>query len=182
MKTITLLFLAGSLLASLAVRADPLDDLIAAMRAGTDGDVTPDQRQEILSGPRKQAAADYRLALAALYVSSVKAAIVHPQQHGGWPYRSSFLADPGTRQALAQGLKDKFEAEPDSVLAYAMLCPARFTRDDVWFGSAMAYLKENDGFLFDLAQKELATWQPYIAERLAAEDAAKRAREAAQPK
>jgi hypothetical protein len=177
MKTNALfLFLAaaGLLLRPGAARADQVDDLIADLRSGAVTTVDAAKRDEALKADHAKANEIYANGLAALYLSEIKISILEPEKGGGWPYRSFLIGDIGMRANLTQALTKRFEEKPDSILAFALICPALFARDDGLLSRAESYLKENDPYLYKIEQAKIDhSWRPYITSGLKAEDARK---------
>jgi hypothetical protein len=157
-----------------AARADQVDDLIADLRSGAVTTVDAAKRDEALKADHAKANEIYANGLAALYLSEIKISILEPEKGGGWPYRSFLMGDIGMRANLTQALTKRFEEKPDSILAFALICPALFARDDGLLARAEAYLKENDPYLYKIEQAKIDhSWRPYIASGLKAEDARK---------
>ena len=177
MKTFTFLFaVAGLWLAPLVARADALDDLITGLRSGAITGVDPDKRKAILDAANAEASETYRQGLVALYLWQIKASIADGEHHGGWPYRSFIIMDQYMRKALTAGLTKQFDEAPDSILAYALLCPALYAQDDALFARADTYLKENDAFLRQMQEENLEKyWRPWVKNVLDKEAAAKAA-------
>jgi hypothetical protein len=179
MNAKNILILGGVFLGSvLAARADPLDDLIAGLRSGAVTGVDPVRREEIVKAARLAASEPYNAGLAALYLWQIKASIVDDENHGGWPCRSFIVCDEYMRKALVKALLKQFDEAPDSITAYALLCPALYLKDEALFARAQQYLKDNDQFLSQRSQEQLASfWRGYITGRLAKEDAENKASE-----
>ncbi len=74
------------------------------------------------------------------------------------------------RDGLTKSLKDRFDKKPYSVLAYALICPALYAKDDKLVDQAQSYLKDHDSFLYKLEQAQIDSyWRPYIKDALAKE-------------
>ena len=146
--------------------ADPLDDRIAEMKSGgAAGD--PAKLQNDVQAGLSKAGAVYRTAMVNDYLFQVKASIVDEENHGGWPCRSTLVYTASTRRALTSGLKSRFEQKPDAMVAYALICPAIYAKDDVLLNRALDYLRKNDPFLHQRAQLHMNVfWVPFINELL----------------
>jgi len=164
----------GLMLIPCTARADQVDDLIADLRSGAVTTVDAVKRDEALKADQKKAYEIYSNGLAALYVFEIKVSILEPEKGGGWPYRSFLVLDIGMRGNLTRALTERFEEKPDSMLAFALICPALYARDDGLLGRAESYLKENDPYLYKIVQAKIDhSWRPYITSGLKAEDARK---------
>ncbi|HTQ32103.1 MAG TPA: hypothetical protein VMI53_12910 [Opitutaceae bacterium] len=165
MKMNKFLFALASCLAFCAslVRADRLDDLIAGLRSGAITSVDPDKRAEILKSSGQEALKAYNESMVNLYLWEIKASIVDEENHGGWPYRSFLIYDSVLRSSLTKALKARYEDKPDSILAYACICPAIYAGDDKQVADLESYLKQNDSFLYDREQAGVDKfWRPFI--------------------
>lgn len=164
----TILWSAGFCLVlfSPTARADALDTLIAELRSGSKT-ASAETSQDIVQRSLAGASAAYHDALANSYLTQVKASIVDEANHGGWPCRSSLIYQPSTRTSVTAALKRRFERTPDAMVAYALICPALYAKDEVLLQRALAYLEVYDAFLHQRAQASLPTfWQPFIASAL----------------
>lgn len=170
-KTISwLVFLGCGALGAAALRADPLDDLLAGLRSGAVTQVDPAKRAEILKATGAASAKAFDDAIVELYLWEIKASVVDDEHHGGWPYRSFLVYRPQLRELLTKALKERYEAQPDGLLAFALICPAIYARDARLVESLQAYLKDNDSFLYELQAKRIDEyWRPFIKDVLAAE-------------
>jgi hypothetical protein len=156
-------FCVGAILPSAA--ADALDEAIDGMRKGTP--VGAAIREQIVQRGLSATSSAYFNALADRYVSQVKASIIDEENHGGWPCRSSLIYNTSTRRSLTSFLKSRFDRKPNPVLAYALICPALFAKDDVLLKRAIAYLQTNDPFLHVRAEAQMRDfWSPFIADVL----------------
>lgn len=175
-KSSLFLLLAGGLAfcAPLA-RADQLDDLIAGLRSGA-VTVDPDKRAEILKTTGAAASKSYHDGIVNLYLWEIKTSIVDPDRNGGWPYRSFLVeGDPSVRKNLTKALNERFEAQPDAILAYALICPSIYAGDDKQVESLESYLKDNDSFLYAREQTDVSQyWRPYIKDVLEKETPAEK--------
>lgn len=155
-------FLASGLLAC-TLQADPLDELIGAARRG----VAPSDLAQVRA-TIKSVLADhgqaYDRAVAQLYLSEVKASIIDPENHGGWPYRSFLVMDEGVQaETLLHELKRVYAESPNPTLAYALVCPALYAGDEALVGQLEAYLKRTDPYLHKLEQARVNEfWRPWI--------------------
>jgi hypothetical protein len=154
-------------LLAVPARADQLDDLLADMRRGN-VTTTAAQRTEIVGIALTECGNHYRSAIAQLYLAEIKASLIDPENHGGWPYRTFLLANKTYLQEnLTSELKRMYAAKPDPLLAYALVCPALFAGDDTLVGQVEAYLKDKDPFLYQREQTEVDKfWRPYIQAEL----------------
>lgn len=157
--------LAGGLVA-LSLKADPLDELIGAARRG----VAPTDMAQVratIQSVLGRAGQAYDKAVAQLYLSEVKASIIDPENHGGWPYRSFIVMDEGSlSRDLIEELKRAFGENPDPILAYALVCPALYAGDEALVGKAEAYLRTADPYLYKLEQSQVNPyWRPWIKQK-----------------
>lgn len=145
------------------VYADPLDDLIADRKSGVTR-IDPAQQQATVQAGLSRASSAHANAMANSYLAQVKSSIIDPENHGGWPCRSSLVYQPTTRRTLTAILKARFERQPDAITAYAVICPAIYERNNELLNRAIDYLKKHDPFLHDLAQEQMAAfWLPFIS-------------------
>lgn len=145
------------------VYADPLDDLIADRKSGVTR-VDPAKQQATVQTGLSRASSAHASAMANSYLAQVKSSIVDPENHGGWPCRSSLVYQPTMRRTLTAILKSRFERQPDAITAYAVICPAIYERNHELMNRAIDYLKKHDLFLHDLAQEQMAAfWLPFIS-------------------
>ena len=154
--------LLGLALLPSAMRADQLDDLIAAMKS--DAPPPPPERvqEKIQEGLRTTSSA-VSTAIANSYLAQVKASILDEANHGGWPCRSTYVYTPNYRSVLTQRLRFRFDQQPSPILAYAIICPAIYAQDNALLERALAYLKENDAFLSSRAESQMREfWLPFI--------------------
>lgn len=148
------------------LKADPLDELIGAARRG----VAPTDMVQVRATIKSVLGRDgqaYDKAVAQLYLSEVKASIIDPENHGGWPYRSFIVMDEGSLpEDLIEVLKRSFAESPDPILAYALVCPALYAGDDALVGQAETYLRTTDPYLYKLEQSQVNQyWRPWIKEK-----------------
>lgn len=164
MKTpFRLVALLGLLANPVLVHADPLDDLIADRKAGVTR-VDPAKQQATVQAGLSRSSSAHASAMANSYLAQVKSSIIDPENHGGWPCRSSLVYQPTTRRTLTAILKSRFERQPDAITAYALVCPAIYERNNELMSRALDYLKVNDPFLHNLAQEQMAAfWLPFIS-------------------
>jgi hypothetical protein len=165
--------IAGILLFSLSAsiaRADQLDDMIARLRRG--GTIDPNKLSDDLSekmGNSQHKA--FEEAAANLYVQEIKLSIVAPKTQGGWPYRSFLVEDDASREMVTDTLTARFKAKPDSILAFALICPALYAGDESKVKLYESYLKGSDPFLYDMEQKDIkGYWRKGIADELRSDD------------
>lgn len=145
------------------LQADPLDELIGAARRG----VAPSDMTLVRAAIKTALGNDgqaYDRAVAQLYLSEVKASILDPENHGGWPYRSFLVMDGGSQlEALFDELKRAYGESPNPILAYALVCPALYARDEALVGQLEAYLKLTDPYLYRMEQARVNDyWRPWI--------------------
>ncbi|MGB8352598.1 MAG: hypothetical protein WCD79_01790 [Chthoniobacteraceae bacterium] len=160
------------LLAVLAAgaRADQFDDMIDGLRKGTP--VDPAKVDIKLLKTQNEApdsvSSVFNDAVVNLYLHEIKLSILDPAQEGGWPYRSFLIEDDVVlRKQLLDGLTKRFAAKPDSLLYYAMVCPALYDRNEELVATIENYLKHNDPFLYKTEQERIAKyWRPAIAATL----------------
>jgi len=160
------------------VYADPLDDLIADRKSGVTR-VEPAKQQTTVQAGLARASSAHASAMANSYFAQVKSSIIDPENHGGWPCRSSLVYQPTTRRTLTAILKARFERQPDAIVAYAVICPAIYERNNELLNRALDYLKAADPFLHDLAQEQMAAfWLPFIGNVLKKQTPGKKDEEA----
>lgn len=146
-----------------ALQADPLDELIGAARRG----VAPTDMVQVRATIKTVLTSEgqaYDRAVAQLYLSEVKASIIDPENHGGWPYRSFLVMDGGSQaESLLDELKRSYAESPNPTLAYALVCPALYAGDEALVGQLEAYLKRTDPYLHKLEQAKVNEfWRPWI--------------------
>ena len=145
-----------------ALRADQIDDLLSRMRSGAPPLDSTTQNQVVQSALSRTSSAHAR-AIADAYIAQVKASIVDDANHGGWPCRSWLVYQATPRRTLTSVLKSRFDSNPDAILAYALICPAIYAKDDALMNRALDYLKKFDPFLHQHAQTRMAQfWLPFI--------------------
>ena len=145
---------------------DPLDEIISARRRGDlPGD--PNAEQDAIQKRLSTAATAERTAMTNAYLAQVKASIIDPENHGGWPCRSWLVVQSTPRRMITPLLKTRFERTPDAGLAFAVICPALYAKDEALLNRALAYLEKNDPFLHQLANQQMKSfWMPFIADML----------------
>ncbi len=160
------------------VGADALDELIADKKAGVTR-LDPATQQTIVRAGLSRASSAHANAMADSYLAQVKASIVDPQNHGGWPCRSTLVYSPTMRRSLFAILRARFERKPDAMLAYALICPTIFERNEELMTRALNYLRANDSFLHDHAQERMKSfWLPFISNALKKQTSVKKEVEA----
>lgn len=143
--------------------ADPLDRLVDETRR-SEPTTAPEDRQQVIQKGLAAGSGALRTALANDYLTQVKASIIDPENHGGWPCRSWLIYEPALRRQLTPTLTARFDKKPDPTLAYALICPALFHQNEALLSRVLEYLRKNDRFLHDLAQTNLKQhWRPFIA-------------------
>ena len=88
--TLRLIALLGLTSSTALVYADPLDDLIADRKSGVTR-VDPAKQQATVQAGLSRASSAHASAMANSYLAQVKSSIVDPENHGGWPCRSSLV-------------------------------------------------------------------------------------------
>ena len=151
-------------------RADTLDDMIATLRHG--GKINPsalgDNLEDTLGNSRREA---FDEAVANLYIEEIKLSIVDPTNQGGWPYRSFLVKDDAFRESITDTLTARYKAKPDSLLAFALICPTLFAGDESKIKLYESYLKSSDPFLYDTEQKAMkGYWRAGVARELRKDD------------
>ena len=73
-----------------------------------------------------------------IYLGQVKAALLDPRNHGGWPFRSPVVRVPDGRETVLKKLAARLDEKPEErvLTALAMLCPAVLSGDLDQFKSA----------------------------------------------
>lgn len=165
------LILGGCVLASAATAPaprppDPLDEIISARRRGEPpGDANAEQ--EAIQKRLVTTSNAEHTAMTNAYLAQVKASIIDPEHHAGWPCRSWLVYQPTPRRQITPILKLRFERTPDAMLAYAVICPALYAKDEALLNRALAYLEKNDPFLHQRANEQMKSfWMSFIADAL----------------
>jgi hypothetical protein len=83
------------------------------------------------------------------YVGQVKAALLAPRNHGGWPFRSSQVRFTARRKKTVAGLLAKYEqAGPDAVLyAYCLVAPTTMDRNYAKVGEYINFIARESPYL-----------------------------------
>lgn len=145
---------------------DPLDEIISGMRQGKSRG-NPASEQEAIQKSLATTSSAESTALTNAYLAQVKASIIDLENHGGWPCRSWLVVQSTPRRMITPTLRLRFERTPDAILAFAMICPALYAKDDVLLERALDYLEKNDPFLHRLANEQMKSfWMPFIADVL----------------
>ena len=164
-------FVAAIILFALPVsiaRADKLDDMITTLRSG--GTLDPSKLgmnllHEVYDAPGSSHKA-FPEAAANLYIDEIKLSIADPESEGGWPCMSSLVVDENMRNAVADVLRTRFGIKPDSIVAYALICPALYADDVSKIALYETYLKDNDLFLYKIEQGNAPNWRNVVAKEL----------------
>ena len=92
---------------------------------------------------------DKFLAFAAdFYVDQVKWSLISPETQGGWPYRSFVVESPEWIDEIFRNLKTKAEQSGDSLVDYALICPALYLVDQPEVQQLLVRLEGKDQFLY----------------------------------
>ena len=154
--------LVQAILSPTVCAADALDGFMEEVRNGG-GAVDSDAAQRAIQARLAKDSTVFGNAIAESYLGQVKASVIDPDRHGGWPCRSSFVYYSNTRRALTLALNARFKHRPDAFLAYALICPALYAKDDAMLNTALDFLRKNDPFLHQLAQSNMGKfWLPFI--------------------
>ncbi|MGC4017415.1 MAG: hypothetical protein QM755_23315 [Luteolibacter sp.] len=135
--------------------ADSLDEYFAQVRGG-----------EKVALERPDALATLNQALgeakgsAEMYLAQIKASIVAPKFHGGWPYRSSLLYH--DTKAVYDGIKDAYSKNNDAIYLYATICPALALGKKQEADELREQLKTKDPFLSRLVEANFELWKKSI--------------------
>ena len=89
-----------------------------------------------------------------------------PETQGGWPYRSFVVESPEWIDEIFRNLKTKVEQSGDSLVDYALICPALYLVDEPEVQRLLVRLEGKDQFLYKQARKNLDVWTNEIAKRL----------------
>lgn len=109
------------------------------------------------------------LAVAAdFYIEQVKWSLISPEGQGGWPYRSFVVESPEWIGEIYRILKKKAEQTGDSLIAYALICPALYVVEEAEVQRLLAQLDRKDQFLYKQTRENLDRWRAEIARRLRA--------------
>ena len=145
-----------------SARCDPLDDMIAGMRSGA---TAPANAKGTITALFAAESKTYTDSIVDLYLGEIKDSIVDGVNNGGWPFRSFLVEmDPDLRAGLTKGLEARYKAKPDSILAYALICPALYGGDEARVEQLEQFLNANDPFLFKVEQANVDKyWRPFVA-------------------
>jgi CheY-like chemotaxis protein len=100
------------------------------------------------------------------YIEQVKWSLISPETQGGWPYRSFVVESPEWIDDIYRNLKRKAEQSGESLVDYALICPALYLVDEAEVQRLLARLEGNDQFLYKQARENLDVWRREIAKRL----------------
>jgi hypothetical protein len=104
-----------------------------------------------------------------LYIEQVKWSLISPKKHGGWPVRSFVIEEPDWIADIYRNLKKKAEQTDDSLIDYALICPALYMADEPEVQRLLARLEKKDQFLYKQAHVNLDRWwRVEVAKRLRA--------------
>jgi hypothetical protein len=90
-----------------------------------------------------------------LYIEQIKWSLISPKKHGGWPVRSFVVEEPDWIADIYRVLKKKAEQTEDSLIDYALLCPALYLVDEPEVQRLLARLEQKDQFLYKQAHETL---------------------------
>ncbi|BCU79852.1 hypothetical protein [Luteolibacter sp. LG18] len=147
-------FLGLLLLPSTLLAAD-LDELLAKVRGGETVALEKDEAIAMLNRARPETPGS-----AGVYVNQVKAAVVAPKFHGGWPYRSSVLYH--DTQKVYDGVKEAYTRSSDTIYLFATICPALALGKVQEADEIREDLKNKDVFLSRLAEANIKLWKQSI--------------------
>ena len=102
------------------------------------------------------------------YIEQVKWSLISPKDQGGWPYRSFVVESSEWIGQIYRNLKKKAEQTGDSLMDYALICPALYLVDEAEVQRLLARLERKDQFLYKQARENLDRWRAEIARRLRA--------------
>lgn len=147
-----------------------MDDLIAALAAGADGELIRQRWDEIRTPADVVASNKFHEGFAALYLQQVKKSIIDHAKHGGWPYRTFLIQDKTLRKHLTKALEMELEVRPSPIVKYAMICPTLYADDKMKALDLIDQLKKEDQFLYERASQNMFTyWIPFIDRQLKSE-------------
>ena len=101
-----------------------------------------------------------------LYLEQVKWSLISPETQGGWPYRSFVVESPEWIDDIYRNLKTKSVKTGDSLIDYALICPALYLVDEAEVQRLLIRLEGKDQFLYKQARKNMDVWRKEIAKRL----------------
>ena len=102
-----------------------------------------------------------------LYIEQIKWSLISPEKHGGWPVRSFIVEEPDWIADIYRNLKKKAEQTDDSLVDYALICPALYMVDEPEVQRLLARLEQKDQFLYKQAHENLDRWwRVEVAKRL----------------
>jgi hypothetical protein len=81
--------------------------------------------------------------------------LISPKNQGGWPFRSFVVEEPDWIADIYRVLKKKAEQTEDSLIDYALLCPALYLVDEPGVQRLLARLEQKDQFLYKQAHETL---------------------------
>ena len=146
---------------------DQIDQLLLAARA-----MKPPPESTVTGSALQEAANDLKSSSApenqrdaAMYLQLVKASLVDPENHGGWPYRFTLVQDPDKRAGIVSGLKVFRESVDSPILVYAQMWPALLLHDEEKVGAYISELKGADPFLHQQAIQRVAGVREYLAQQ-----------------
>ncbi len=104
-----------------------------------------------------------------LYIEQIKWSLISPKKHGGWPVRSFVVEEADWIADIYRNLKKKAEQTDDSLIDYALICPALYMVDEPEVQRLLARLEQKDQFLYKQAHENLDRWwRVEVAKRLRA--------------
>lgn len=152
------------LVASPTLRADQLDDLLKKVRAGESAAPGQAESEKLLEPAFKR----FGPAVGALYLAQVKASLVDPENHGGWPCRSFWLwTEPNGAPQIHAWLTQQFASKGDALYLYASLCPLIVMERQEEIPPLVEKIKARDKFLGEKVDENLKYWKDYIRENKA---------------
>lgn len=123
-----ILYVVLSLGPGMAQANDTVDGLLEKLRANPNMTLGTEQINATIRAGQKRPLQKYSDALTDLYVEQVKWSLLSPEEHGGWPIRSSLIRAEGA--TIYKVLRQRVKATPKPILAYALLCPALQQKDE----------------------------------------------------
>lgn len=141
-----------------------LDLLWQQTRHGmTAATLTEAESQTLLAGSeaRYKAAGDTAVARATLFADQVKASLVDPKHHGGWPTNSFLLGDVASEREIFAILSQRTQ---DPAALYAAIIAGVTSIRNV--SSTMAALKSIDPILAAYAVQEYPRWETVESDAL----------------
>jgi len=156
-KTLTSTFFA--LVGACSLSANGLDGLLQEVRAGKEVSISKEESRELLAPAFER----FRAAQAMLYLDQVKASLVDPENHGGWPCRSHWLSDTDdSAKSIFEWLSAQFARDEDALYLYARICPAIVLEKDAEVDAILEQLKSKDAFLAERAIANVSDWRNYL--------------------